>query len=117
METARYHSGRVRLKMMSGKKRIHSSRNIQPLHLTSNKIKSYNMFSNSINFFTIFLVAIILSQNVRNVISQQSDADKDIVKTFSDEFAWHDNEIPQFNHLDVIEISTDHCDVNSTREY
>ena len=61
------------------------------------------MFFNSRNILTIFLVAIILPQNVRYVISQQIDADKDIVKTFSDEFAWHDNEIPQFNHLVVDE--------------
>ena len=102
METARYHSARVRLKMMSGKKRLHSSANKHPLNLTSNKIGSYT-FSNRTHFLfsSFFLVAIILSQNVRNVISQQTDADNDIVKTFSDEFAWHDNEIPQFNHLVV----------------
>ena len=104
MDSARYHSGTARLKMMSGKKRMQSSSamNIQQdFNPKSNKIKSNNiLFSNTRHFFTVFLVAIVLSQNVRNVFSQQT-ADADIVKSFSDEFAWHDNEIPQFNHLVV----------------
>ena len=107
MDTARYHSARVKLKTMSGKKRTSLSVECRSLNQGTNKKSScYILSSNNKQhfFLTLFIhVAIIISQNftVISAQQQQDDVEKDIVKTFSDEFAWHDNEIPQFNHLVV----------------
>ena len=104
METARYHSAHVRLKMRSGKKRTYLSTQSRTLHCVNINGETSKLPTNSRHqFFTLlpFLV-ILLSQNLNVVSAQQPEnAVKDIVKTFSDEFAWHDNEIPQFNHLVV----------------
>ena len=106
METSRYYSAHVKLKMMSGKKRTHLPRNnIMSTHRSNNTKSNYKR-SNRVQliFTTILLqVAILFSQNV-NIISAQKQKNvqnNKIVKTFNDEFAWHDNEIPQFNHLVV----------------
>ena len=106
METSRYYSAHVKLKMMSGKKRTHLPTNsIMSTH-ESNNTKSNYKRSNRVQliFTTILLqVAILFSQNV-SIISAQKQKNvqnNKIVKTFNDEFAWHDNEIPQFNHLVV----------------
>ena len=99
MDDVRNRSARVKLKTMVGKKRLHSiaaSRNP-----TTSQGRSYHSYhtlhspSQRLIFMTFLLHVAIKSH-----ISAQ-DVENDIVKRFSDEFAWHDSEIPQFNHLVV----------------
>ena len=100
MDDVRNRSARVKLKMMVGKKRLHSI--AAPRSPTTSQSRSYHSNhtlhspSKRLIFITFLLHVAIKSQ----YISAQN-VENDIVKRFSDEFAWHDSEIPQFNHLVV----------------